>query len=102
MLVPSGDCSCAAHPSITTCSPALIRNLARPAQAIVLLPCHRGREDPAEDILKRLILTVFIVFLLGVAASAAYNVVYLRRLNQRYPVPGKFYEVNGHSMHLYC
>jgi pimeloyl-ACP methyl ester carboxylesterase len=52
--------------------------------------------------LKRLILGAFIVFLLGVAASAAYNVVYLRRLSQRYSVPGKFYEVNGHRMHLYC
>jgi pimeloyl-ACP methyl ester carboxylesterase len=36
------------------------------------------------------------------AAGAGYNVVCLWYLQSRYPVPGKFYQVNGSPMHLYC
>ena len=42
------------------------------------------------------------VLLLCMMGSAAYNALYIRHMQSRYPVPGKLYEVNGSSMHLYC
>lgn len=37
-----------------------------------------------------------------VCFGAAYNSLALRRLRQAHPVPGAFYAVSGHRMHLYC
>lgn len=37
-----------------------------------------------------------------VCFGAAYNAIALRRLRLAHPVPGAFYAVAGHSMHLYC
>jgi len=42
------------------------------------------------------------VLVLCVAAGAAYNSISIHYLWSRYPVPGKFYSVNGSSMHIYC
>ena len=52
--------------------------------------------------MKRVVLTILIVVLLCVLASATYNALYVRHLAKRYPVPGKLYSVNGYQMHLYC
>src|SRR5689334_13307282 len=52
--------------------------------------------------MKRLLLGILFVMLFCVLASAAYNAIYVHRLAKRYPVPGQFYLVNGHQMHLYC
>ena len=45
-----------------------------------------------------LICLVVVVVCLG----ATYNAVALRLLQKAHPVPGAFYTVAGHSMHLYC
>jgi pimeloyl-ACP methyl ester carboxylesterase len=42
------------------------------------------------------------VLIFCVAVSAAYNAIRSRYLQSRYPVPGKFYAVNGSVMHIYC
>lgn len=52
--------------------------------------------------MKRLALTILILLLLCVLASAAYNVLYVHHLAKVYPVPGTFYSINGYQMHLYC
>lgn len=52
--------------------------------------------------MKRLLLIVLFVILLGVLTSAAYNALYVHHLAKQQPVPGKFYQVNGYQMHLYC
>ncbi len=55
-----------------------------------------------EAILKKLMLWIVVLLVLCVAAGAAYNAVSVWLLMKQYPVPGKFYQVNGVSMHLYC
>ena len=52
--------------------------------------------------MRKLVFAVALVLLLSMAASAVYNLVCVRHLQSRYPVPGRLYEVNGSPMHLYC
>jgi pimeloyl-ACP methyl ester carboxylesterase len=42
------------------------------------------------------------VCLLFSLAVVAWNQIVTRRLHERNPVPGNFYSVDGHQMHLYC
>src|SRR5882724_4911865 len=52
--------------------------------------------------MKKLIPRVALVFVVCVAASSSFNLLYLRHQKTRYPVPGKFYQVYGKTMHIYC
>jgi pimeloyl-ACP methyl ester carboxylesterase len=52
--------------------------------------------------LKKIIFRVAFVFLLCLVASSLFNLFYLRHLRERFPAPGKFYQVNGKRMHIYC
>jgi pimeloyl-ACP methyl ester carboxylesterase len=42
------------------------------------------------------------MLLLLLLAGSLYNAAAVWRLSSLYPVPGKFFEVNGSKMHLYC
>jgi pimeloyl-ACP methyl ester carboxylesterase len=57
---------------------------------------------PDESVLKRMAFKVFMALLLCVAASATFNALYSWHLQKRFPVPGRFHEVNGSAMHIYC
>ena len=45
-----------------------------------------------------------LIVILGACAclGAIYNLIALHRLRAAHPAPGAFYDVAGHSMHLYC
>jgi pimeloyl-ACP methyl ester carboxylesterase len=52
--------------------------------------------------LKKILIGALSVVLLCLLFSAAFNLIYLHHLNEKYPPPGTFYEVNGRKMHLDC
>ena len=52
--------------------------------------------------MKKLILCAALIFVVCLAASSSFNLLYLHHQKTRYPVPGKFYQVNGKTMHIYC
>ena len=50
----------------------------------------------------KLLLVLIVVVVLAICFGAAYNALALHRLQNAHPVPGAFYTVDGHRMHLYC
>jgi pimeloyl-ACP methyl ester carboxylesterase len=50
----------------------------------------------------RICAVVLRVCLLGACLGAAYNALSLRHLRQLAGVPGRLYDVDGYSMHMYC
>lgn len=51
---------------------------------------------------ERIVLSMVVLVAAAVALSAAYNAVVMQIFKATHPAPGKFYQVHGHSMHLYC
>ena len=52
--------------------------------------------------LKKITLRLAVAFLICLLASSVFNVICLRYLHRRLPVPGNFYSINGKTMHIYC
>jgi pimeloyl-ACP methyl ester carboxylesterase len=52
--------------------------------------------------LARTALALIAFLVLAALAGATYNIWAIHHYRALYPVPGRFYRVNGHSMHLYC
>jgi pimeloyl-ACP methyl ester carboxylesterase len=52
--------------------------------------------------LKKVLVGAVVVVIVCVLLSSTFNLIYLHHLKQKYPAPGKFYEVNGRRMHIYC
>jgi pimeloyl-ACP methyl ester carboxylesterase len=50
----------------------------------------------------KLVLGFLVIIAACVCVGAVYNTIILRSLRTAYPVPGDFYQVDGHTMHLYC
>lgn len=53
-------------------------------------------------VLERVVLTGISVCLLIVLASTAFNAFATQYYWAKHPVPGQFYKVEGHKMHIYC
>lgn len=51
---------------------------------------------------KRSLLRLTIGVAIVLAASTAYNAFQNWNLNRLHPVPGRFYDVTGSVMHIYC
>lgn len=57
---------------------------------------------PARKLLSRLIAALLLVVLVAMVSGAAYNALSIRHYRHLAGIPGKLYDVDGYSMHLYC
>ncbi len=60
----------------------------------------RKRRWPAT--FTRVALGLILLLLIAAGLSAAFNILATRHYRALYPPPGRLYQVDGHTMHLYC
>ena len=66
------------------------------------LPAYESAASPKRRNLRHALVVAATLVVGLVIASALFNLAVAAILKARYPVPGAFYQVGGHAMHLYC